>query len=111
MLTPCCCSFRLWPDRKNERSSPLVSTIEQFASNANFASFAKAEELKQRLWFTLGALLIYRIGTFIPLPGIDPHIWEEIFQQRSGGVLDMFNMFSGGALKRMTIFALNIMPY
>src|SRR3954471_11363962 len=89
----------------------MSSAIEQFASNINLSSFAKAEELKQRLWFTLGALLIYRVGTYIPLPGIDPHIWQEIFQQKSGGVLDMFNMFSGGSLQRMTILALGIMPY
>lgn len=89
----------------------MASAVEQFASNLNFGAFAKAEELKQRLWFTLGALIIYRLGTYIPLPGIDPQIWQEIFNQKSGGVLDMFNMFAGGALQRMTIFALNIMPY
>ncbi|MBU6474442.1 MAG: preprotein translocase subunit SecY [Alphaproteobacteria bacterium] len=89
----------------------MSSDIEQFASNLNFSAFSKAAELKKRLWFTLGALLVFRIGTFIPLPGIDPQIWQGIFQQHSGGVLDMFNMFSGGALKRMSIFALNIMPY
>jgi preprotein translocase subunit SecY len=89
----------------------MASAVEQFAANLNFGSFAKAEELKQRLWFTLGALIIFRIGTYIPLPGIDPHIWQQIFQQKSGGVLDMFDMFSGGALHRMSIFALNIMPY
>ncbi len=59
----------------------------------------------------MGALLVYRLGTYIPVPGIDPHVWNEIFTQKSGGILDMFNMFSGGALQRMTIFALNIMPY
>jgi len=89
----------------------MASAAEQFASNINFKSFAKAEELKRRLWFTLGALIIFRMGTYIPLPGIDPSIWQEIFKQKSGGVLDMFNMFSGGALSRMSIFALNIMPY
>lgn len=89
----------------------MASAVEQFASNLNFGAFAKAEELKQRLWFTLGALIVFRIGTFIPLPGIDPQVWQEIFQQKSGGVLDMFNMFSGGALERMSILALNIMPY
>src|ERR1700744_4420651 len=89
----------------------MPSAVEQFASNLNFGAFAKAEELKQRLWFTLGALIIYRVGTYVPLPGIDPHIWQEIFRQKSGGVMDMFNMFSGGALQRMTIFALNVMPY
>jgi len=89
----------------------MASAVEQFAANLNFGAFAKAEELKKRLWFTLGALIIFRLGTFIPLPGIDPHIWQEIFDQKSGGVLDMFNMFSGGALERMSILALNIMPY
>ncbi|MCE9506820.1 MAG: preprotein translocase subunit SecY [Alphaproteobacteria bacterium] len=89
----------------------MASAVEQFAANLNFGALAKAEELKQRLWFTLGALIIFRIGTYIPLPGIDPHVWQQIFQQKSGGVLDMFDMFSGGALHRMSIFALNIMPY
>src|SRR5438552_2133807 len=89
----------------------MASAVEQFAANLNLGSFAKAEELKQRLWFTLGAIIIFRIGTYIPLPGIDPHTWQQIFQQKSGGVLDMFDMFSGGALHRMSIFALNIMPY
>ena len=89
----------------------MASAVEQFASNLNFGAFAKAEELKQRLWFTLGALLVYRLGTHIPLPGIDPTVWGDIFNQRAGGVLDMFNMFAGGALQRMSILALNIMPY
>lgn len=89
----------------------MASAAEQFASNFNLGAFAKAEELKKRLWFTLGALLVYRLGTYIPLPGIDPHIWHEIFSQKAGGIVDMFNMFAGGALKRMSIFALNIMPY
>jgi len=89
----------------------MASAIEQFASNVNMGVFAKATELKQRLWFTLIALLVYRVGTHIPMPGIDPHVWGDIFSQKQGGVLDMFNMFSGGALQRMSIFALNIMPY
>lgn len=89
----------------------MASAVEQFASNLNFGAFSKAGELKQRLWFTLFALIVFRIGTHIPLPGIDPNIWGDIFGQKSGGVLDMFNMFSGGALQRMSIFALNIMPY
>ncbi|HBC06584.1 MAG TPA: preprotein translocase subunit SecY, partial [Rhodospirillaceae bacterium] len=66
---------------------------------------------KKRIWFTLGALIVYRLGTFIPLPGIDPIVLEEIFRANQSGVLGMFNMFAGGALGRMTIFALNIMPY
>ncbi len=89
----------------------MASAVEQFASNLNFGAFAKAEELKQRIWFTLAALIVYRLGTHIPLPGIDPMVWNDIFNQRSGGVLDMFNMFAGGALERMSILALNIMPY
>ena len=89
----------------------MVSAAEQLAKNANWGALAKATELKQRLLFVLGALLVYRLGTYIPIPGIDPHVWNEIFTQKGGGILDMFNMFSGGALQRMTIFALNIMPY
>ena len=89
----------------------MASAAEQLASNLNFGAFNKATELKKRLWFTLGALIVYRLGTYIPLPGIDPVILEDIFRQQAGGILGMFNMFAGGALGRMTIFALNIMPY
>ncbi|HUN49905.1 MAG TPA: preprotein translocase subunit SecY [Candidatus Sulfotelmatobacter sp.] len=89
----------------------MASAAEQLAANINFGAFSKATELKKRIWFTLGALLVYRLGTYIPLPGIDPQILGEIFKQNSGGILGMFDMFSGGALSRMTIFALNIMPY
>ncbi len=89
----------------------MVSAVEQLAKNANWGALAKATELKQRLLFVIGALLVYRLGTYVPIPGIDPHVWQEIFTQKGGGILDMFNMFSGGALQRMTIFALNIMPY
>lgn len=89
----------------------MASAVEQLAKNANWGAFSKATELKQRILFVLGALLVYRLGTYIPVPGIDPQIWEEIYSQKGGGILDMFNMFSGGALQRMTIFALNIMPY
>ncbi|MEE2996970.1 MAG: preprotein translocase subunit SecY [Pseudomonadota bacterium] len=89
----------------------MASAAEQLASQINFSSFAKATELKKRIWFTLGALIVYRLGTWIPLPGIDPSILQDIFDQQAGGILDMFNMLSGGAFARMTIFALNIMPY
>jgi preprotein translocase subunit SecY len=89
----------------------MVSAAEQLAANLNFSVFAKAEELKKRIWFTLGALLVYRLGTYIPLPGIDPSAWEQIFRTQSGGFLGMFNMFAGGGIHRMAIFALNIMPY
>lgn len=89
----------------------MASAIEQLAKNVNWGSFSKATELKQRIMFVLGALLVYRLGTYIPVPGIDPTVWNDIYSQKGGGILDMFNMFSGGALQRMTIFALNIMPY
>jgi preprotein translocase subunit SecY len=89
----------------------MVSAAEQLAANLNFSALAKAQELKARIWFTLGALLVYRLGTYIPLPGIDPAAWEQIFRTQSGGILGMFNMFSGGGIHRMAIFALNIMPY
>ncbi|MDQ2080808.1 preprotein translocase subunit SecY [Xanthobacteraceae bacterium Astr-EGSB] len=89
----------------------MVSAAEQLAANLNFSALAKAEELKKRIWFTLGALLVYRLGTYIPLPGIDPTQWEQIFRTQSGGILGMFNMFAGGGIHRMAIFALNIMPY
>src|SRR6202049_3781332 len=89
----------------------MVSAAEQLAANLNFSALAKAEELKKRIWFTLGALLVYRLGTYIPLPGIDPAAWDQIFQSQAGGILGMFNMFAGGGIHRMAIFALNIMPY
>jgi preprotein translocase subunit SecY len=89
----------------------MASAAEQLAANLNFAAFSKAEELKKRIWFTLGALLVYRLGTYIPLPGIDLDALQQAFQQQSSGILGMFNMFAGGAVERMAIFALGIMPY
>ena len=89
----------------------MVSAAEQLVSNLNFAAFAKADELKKRIWFTLGALIVYRLGTYIPIPGINPQALADVFQQQQSGILGMFNMFSGGAVGRMAIFALNIMPY
>ena len=89
----------------------MTSAAERLASNLNFGVLAKATELKKRLWFVVGALIVARIGAYIPIPGIDPIILKEIFEQQSGGILGVFNMFSGGALGRMTIFALAIMPY
>ena len=89
----------------------MTSAAEQLAANINFGAFSKATELKKRIWFTLGALVVYRLGTYIPLPGIDAVVLEDIFAQQAGGILGMFDMFAGGALRRMTIFALNIMPY
>ncbi|RAZ88740.1 preprotein translocase subunit SecY [Mesorhizobium hawassense] len=89
----------------------MASAAEQLASNLNFAAFAKAEDLKKRIWFTIGALLVYRLGTYIPLPGINPDAFAQAFSSQSKGVLGMFNMFAGGAVQRMAIFALGIMPY
>jgi len=89
----------------------MASSADRMAAGAGFGALAKADELKKRLWFTVGALIIYRLGTYLPLPGIDPGALADIFSQQSGGILGMFDMFSGGALGRMTIFALNIMPY
>jgi preprotein translocase subunit SecY len=89
----------------------MASAAEQLASSINFGAFSKATELKNRIWFTLGALVAYRLGTYIPIPGIDPAILHDIFQHNAGGILGMFDMFSGGALGRMSIFALAIMPY
>ncbi len=89
----------------------MVSAAEQLAANLNFSAFAKAEELKKRIWFTLGALLIYRLGTYIPLPGINPEALANLVKQNQSGILGIFDMFAGGAVGRMAIFALNIMPY
>ena len=89
----------------------MASVAEQLASNINFGAFSKATELKRRIWFALGCLIVYRIGTYIPLPGIDPQVMAQIFAQQAGGIMGMFNMFAGGALERMSIFALGILPY
>ena len=89
----------------------MASAAEQMAANMNFGVFAKATELKRRIWFTLGALIVYRLGTYIPVPGVDASVMGQLLQQHGGGILGMFDMFTGGALGRMTVFALNIMPY
>ena len=89
----------------------MASATEQLAASLNFGVLAKATELKKRIWFTLGALIVYRIGTYVPVPGVDAAVMGEMLRQHGGGILGMFDMFSGGALGRMTVFALNIMPY
>ena len=89
----------------------MASAAEQLAANMNFGAFQKATELHKRIWFTLIALIVYRLGTYIPIPGIDPAAFAQAFQGQSKGILGMFNMFSGGAVERMAIFALNVMPY
>jgi len=89
----------------------MASAAEQLAANIKLSSFTKSPELMQRIWFTLGALVVVRLGVFIPLPGIDSAAFEATFTSKGQGVLDLFNMFSGGAVQRMAVFALNIMPY
>jgi preprotein translocase subunit SecY len=89
----------------------MASAAEQLAANLNLGVFSKATELKQRIWFTLGALVVYRLGTYIPIPGVDPSVMAQMMSQHSGGIFGMLDMFTGGALRRLTVFALNIMPY
>ena len=89
----------------------MVSAAEQLAANLNLGAFSKAEELKKRIWFTLAALVVYRLGTYIPMPGINPAELAKIFSEKQNSILGMFNLFAGGAIGRMAIFALNIMPY
>jgi len=89
----------------------MASAAEQLAANINFKAFSKAEDLKKRLWFTLGVLIVFRLGTYIPLPGINPAVMAEFARSHGGGIFGMVDMFSGGALSRMSIMALNIMPY
>ena len=89
----------------------MASAAEKLASNFNFSVFSKATELKKRIWFTLGALIIYRFGTYIPLPGIDIEQLKLLVETNQSGILGMFDVFAGGAISRMAIFALGIMPY
>src|ERR1700744_6548453 len=89
----------------------MPSAAEQLAANFNFSSFGKATELRQRIFFTLGALVVARLGTYIPMPGIDPAELARQLTQQSGGLLDVFNVLAGGAVQRMAIFSLGIMPY
>ena len=89
----------------------MASAAEKLASNLNFGAFGKASELRNRLLFTLGALIVFRLGTFLPIPGINPVSLQQFFEQQSSGILGIFDTFSGGALGRMGIFALGVMPY
>jgi preprotein translocase subunit SecY len=89
----------------------MASAAEQLAANLSLGTFAKATELKQRIWFTLGALIVYRLGTYIPIPGVDASVMAEMMQRPGGGLFGMLDMFSGGAVRRVTVFALGIMPY
>jgi preprotein translocase subunit SecY len=89
----------------------MASAAEQLAKNLNWANISKATELKKRLWFTLGALIVYRIGSYIPVPGVDPVALAEMFQRQAGGIAGLLDVFSGGSIGRMSILALSIMPY
>ena len=89
----------------------MASAAEQLAANLSLGTFSKATELKQRIWFTLSALIVYRLGTYIPIPGVDASVMTEMMQRPGGGIFGMLDMFSGGAVRRVTVFALGIMPY
>ncbi|MEJ7777867.1 MAG: preprotein translocase subunit SecY [Sphingomicrobium sp.] len=89
----------------------MASSAEQLTSSISLSNFSKAIELKKRLWFTLGALVLFRFLSYVPIPGVDPAAMAALFETQSGGVLDLFNTFSGGALERMSIIALGVMPY
>ena len=89
----------------------MASAAENMAANISFANFSKATELKKRIWFTLGALVLFRFLSYVPMPGIDPRAMAALFDTQRGGVLDFFNTFSGGSLERMSIIALGVMPY
>ena len=89
----------------------MASSSDQMAASLSLNNFSQATELKRRLWFTLGALVVFRFLSFVPLPGIDPQALEAAFSTTKGGALDFLNMFSGGALERMSVVALGVMPY
>jgi preprotein translocase subunit SecY len=89
----------------------MASRADNIASNLSLANFSKATELKKRIWFTVGALIVFRFLSFVPLPGVNPLILESLYNQTRGGVLDIFNAFSGGSLERMSLIALGVMPY
>ncbi len=88
-----------------------MSLSDKMVANMDVSAFSKAKDLHKRLWFTLLALIVFRIGTYIPFPGINPAVLNDFFSSNQGGLIGMFNAFTGGALSRMSIFALNIMPY
>ncbi|MDE2042163.1 MAG: preprotein translocase subunit SecY, partial [Alphaproteobacteria bacterium] len=89
----------------------MATQAEQMAAGLTMSNFAQATDLQKRIWFTLGALIIFRLLSYVPLPGIDPIAMADVFQRNQGGVLDLFNSFSGGALQRMSIIAVGVMPY
>jgi preprotein translocase subunit SecY len=89
----------------------MASRADNLASNLNLANFSKATELKNRIWFTIGALIVFRFLSYVPLPGVNPLILRDLYEQTRGGILDIFNTFSGGSLERMSLIALGVMPY
>jgi preprotein translocase subunit SecY len=89
----------------------MASRADNIASNFSLGNFAQATELRQRIWFTVGALIVFRFLSFVPLPGVNPLILSELYDQTRGGILDIFNTFSGGSLERMSLIALGVMPY
>ena len=89
----------------------MASRADNIASNLSLANFSKATELKNRIWFTIGALIVFRFLSFVPLPGVNPLVLETLYDQTRGGILDLFNTFSGGSLERMSLIALGVMPY
>jgi preprotein translocase subunit SecY len=89
----------------------MASRADSIASNLSLANFGKATELKQRIWFTLGALIVFRFLSFVPLPGVNPAALQLLAEQTRGGILDIFNVFTGGSLERMSLVALGVMPY
>ena len=89
----------------------MATASERLANNMSFGALGKSTELRNRLFFTLGALIVFRLGTFLPIPGINPVALQQFFEQQSSGILGIFDTFSGGALGRMGIFALGVMPY
>ena len=89
----------------------MASRADNLASNLSLANFSKATELRQRIWFTIVALIVFRFLSFVPLPGVNPQILGDLYDQTRGGVLDLFNTFSGGSLERMSLIALGVMPY
>jgi preprotein translocase subunit SecY len=89
----------------------MATTADRMAANISLAKFSQATDLKKRLWFTLGALIVFRFLSFVPLPGIDPTVLAQLYSHAQGGILDIFNTFSGGSLQRMSLIALGIMPY
>jgi preprotein translocase subunit SecY len=97
--------------RKARQRNAMASSADNFVSNMSFANFGKATELRQRIWFTIGALIVFRFLSFVPLPGVNPQVLSSLYDQTRGGILDLFNTFSGGSLERMSLIALGVMPY